>query len=187
MLPTPPVEKPRPRRQSQCGQAVGRAARAWWGTSSLTRTQKQSRCRLNSTTVRTITRIFVRDGAGARTLWQTTEEERRTLSQAGGVKNRTCCLGPRLRWQASADPGAKFPKPRKSLATWKRRKQRLCYPASLGGWLLPCKSRSGQQRTGNNTEFKKTVQGLDAGSGKWQVSEVQQRSTKEEGDSYVPS
>jgi hypothetical protein len=56
-------------------------------------------------------------------------------------------------------------------------------PSITGGLAPAVQIEERQQCAGNNTEFKKTVQWFDPGSREWQVSEVQQRSIKEEGNS----
>jgi len=136
---------------------------------------------VNSTTVRTITRIFVRDGAGARALWQTTEEERRTLPSG---ESRTERVVSALDYDGKLQPARREISQTKKIAgDVEETKTTVMLPSITGGLAPAVQIEERQQRTGNNIEFKKTVQGLDAGSGKWQVSEVQQRSTKEEGNS----
>jgi hypothetical protein len=136
---------------------------------------------VNSSTVRTITRIFVRDGAGARALWQTTEEERQTLPSGESRTERVV---------SAPDSDGKLQPARREISQTKKitgdveeTKTTVMLPSITGGLAPAMQIEERQRRTGNTTEFKKTVQGLDPGSGKWQVSEVQQRSTKEEGNS----
>jgi hypothetical protein len=136
---------------------------------------------VNSTTVRTITRIFVRDGAGARALWQTTEEERRILPSGESRTDRVF---------SAPDSDGRLQPTRREISQSKKitgdveeTKTTVMLPSSTGGLAPAMQIEERRQRIGNNTEFKKTVQRLDPGSGEWQVSEVQQRSTKEEGNS----
>ena len=136
---------------------------------------------VNPTTVRTITRIFVRDGAGARALWQTTEEERRTLPSGESRTDRVVSAPDS---DGKLKPaGREISQTKKITGDVEETKTTVMLPSITGGLAPAIRIEERQQRTGNNTEFKKTVQGLDAGSGEWQVSEVQQRSTKEEGNS----
>jgi hypothetical protein len=136
---------------------------------------------VNSTTVRTITRIFVRDGAGASALLQTTEEEGRTLPSGESRTERVV---------SAPDSDGRLQPTRREISQTKKitrdveeTKTTVMLPSITGGLAPAMQIEERQQRTGNNTEFKKTVQWLDAGSREWQVSEVQQRSTKEEGNS----
>ncbi len=136
---------------------------------------------VNSTTVRTITRIFVRNGAGARALLQTTEEERRTLPSGESRTERVV---------SAPDSDGRLQPTRREIAQTKKMtgdveetKTTVLLPSITGGLAPAMQIEERQQRTGNNTEFKKTVQWLDAGSREWQVREVQQRNTKEEGNS----
>jgi hypothetical protein len=136
---------------------------------------------VNSTTVRTITRIFGRNGGGARALLQTTEEDKRTLpsgeSTTEGVTSVPDSDG---RLQPTRRETSKT---RKVSGDVEETKTTVMLP-SINGGLAPAQQiEERQQRTGDNTEFKKTVRWLDAGTREWQVSEVQQRSTKVEGNS----
>jgi hypothetical protein len=136
---------------------------------------------VNSTTVRTITRIFGRDGAGARALVQTTEEDRRTLPSGESRSERVV---------SAPDSDGRLQPTRREISQTKKitrdaeeTKTTVMLP-SIAGELTPTMQiEERQQRTGNNTEFKKTIQWLDAGTREWQVTEVQQRSTKGEGNS----
>jgi hypothetical protein len=136
---------------------------------------------VNSTTVRTITRTFVRDGAGARALLQTTEEERRTLPSGESRTERVV--------SAPDSDGRLLPTRREISQTKKitpdveETKTTVMLPSITGGLAPTIQIEERQQRTGNNAEFKKTVQWLDAGTREWQVSEVQQRSIREQGNS----
>ena len=136
---------------------------------------------VNSTTVRTITRVFVRDGAGARALLQTTEEERRTLPSGESRTERVT---------SAPDSDGRLQPTRREISQTKKitrdaeeTKTTVMLPSITGGLAPAEQIEERQQRTGNNTEFKKTVQWLDAGTREWQVSEVQQRSTREQGNS----
>lgn len=136
---------------------------------------------VNSTTVRTITRTFVRDGAGARALLQTTEEERRTLPSGESRTERVV--------SAPDSDGRLQPTRREIFQTKKttpdveETKTTVMLPSITGGLAPTIQIEERQQRTGNDTEFTKTVQWLDAGTREWQVSEVQQRSIREQGNS----
>ena len=136
---------------------------------------------VNSTTVRTITRVFVRDGAGARALLQTTEEEKRTLPSGESRTERVT---------SAPDSDGRLQPTRREISQTKKitrdseeTKTTVMLPSITGGLAPAEQIEERQQRTGNNTEFKKTVQWLDAGTREWQVSEVQQRSTREQGNS----
>jgi hypothetical protein len=136
---------------------------------------------VTSTTLRTITRVFVRDGAGARALLQTTEEERRTLPSGESRTERVV---------SAPDSDGRLQPTRREISQTKKitrdaeeTKTTVMLPSITGGLAPAMQIEERQQRTGNNTEFKKTVQWLDAGTREWQVIEVQQRSTKEESNS----
>jgi len=136
---------------------------------------------VNSTTVRTITRTFGRDGAGAGALLQTTEEERRALPSGESRTERVV---------SAPDSDGRLQPTRREISQTKKitpdveeTKTTVMLPSITGGLAPTIQIEERQQRTGNNTEFKKTVQWLDAGTREWQVSEVQQRSIKEEGNS----
>jgi hypothetical protein len=135
---------------------------------------------VNSTTVRTITRIFDRDGAGARALVQTTEEERRTLPSGDSRTERVVSI---------PDSDGRLQPIRREISQTKKitrdteeTKTTVMLPSITGGLAPEIQIEERQQRTGNKTEFKKTIQWLDAGTREWQVSEVQQLSTTDESD-----
>ena len=80
--------EPHPERQSHgwtrnpCSESVPMAI-----SSCLTRTSEKETVKVNSSTVRTTTRTFVRNADGVKTLFQVTEEEKLT-SPEGSSKTR---------------------------------------------------------------------------------------------------
>lgn len=134
---------------------------------------------VNSTTVQTITRIFGRDGGGAKALLQTTEEETQMLPDG----SRT------VRVVSAPDSDGKPQPTRREIAETKKisrdaeeTKTTVMLPSISGGLAPAMLVEERQQRAGNNTEFKKTIQLLDGGR-EWQVNEVRQGTIRQEGDS----
>jgi len=125
---------------------------------------------VNSTTVQTITRIFGRDGGGAKALLQTMEEETQMLPD-----------GSRTVRVVSAPDSDERPQPtRREIAETKKisqdveeTKTTVMLPNISGGLAPAIQIEERRQSAGNNSEFKKTIQ-LPDGGREWQVNEVRQ-------------
>jgi hypothetical protein len=136
---------------------------------------------VDATTVRTITRYFGRDGGNAKALVLTTEEEMQSLP---GGDSRT------VRVTSAPDSDGKLQAGRREISETKKispdvqETKTTVMLLSITGELAPAmKIEKQQQRSGNNTEFKETVQVLDAGSREWKVNEVRQGNITQEGNS----
>jgi hypothetical protein len=134
---------------------------------------------VDATTVRTITRYFGRDGGGAKALALTTEEETQSLPSGD---SRT------VRVISAPDSDGKLQIGRREISETKKisrdvqETKTTVMETSITGELAPAmKIEERQQRSGNNTEFKKTIQVLDGGR-EWQVNEVRQGTTTQEGN-----
>jgi hypothetical protein len=133
---------------------------------------------VNASTVRTTIRTFGRDGSGAKTLLQVTEEEQQTLP---GGNSKT------VRATSNPDGNGNLQLVQREIAETKKisrdvdeTKTTVMQPSINGGMAPVTQIEERQQHNGNNTEFTKTTLVPD-GAGKWQVSEVRQGTTKEEG------
>ena len=135
--------------------------------------------KVNATTVRTITRAFARDADGAKTLVQVTEEEKHTLP--GGESNV-------VRSISNPDVDGRLQLIQREVEETKpigkgvEEKNSVVMLPSVNGGLAPAR-RVQELRTqgANNTvETKKSVL-LPDGAGNWQVDEMRQTSTKQEG------
>jgi hypothetical protein len=134
---------------------------------------------VNSSTVQTITRIFGRDGGGAKALLQTMEEETQMLPEGW----RT------VRVDSAPDSDGRPQPTRREIAETKKissgmeeTKATVMLPSTSGGLAPAIQIEERRQRTGNNTEFKKTIQ-LPDGGRQWQVNEVRQGTITEENNS----
>ena len=139
---------------------------------------EQETVQVNSTTVRATTRIFGRDGSGAKTLLQVTEEERQALYGGKSMLERAT---------SNPDTNGKLQLTRREIAETKKisedveeTKTTLMLPSIDGGLVPAGQIEECQQRTGDTTQYQKTMRMLDGG-GNWQVSEVRQGTIKQEG------
>jgi hypothetical protein len=135
---------------------------------------------VNPSTVRTTIRTFGRDGSGAKTLLQVTEEETQSLP-SGDSRS--------VRATSNPDINGKLQLAQREIAETKKisrdaeeTRTTVMQPSINGGLAPVTQIEERQQRNGNNTEFKKTTLVPDGG-GNWQVSEVRQGTIKEEGKS----
>jgi hypothetical protein len=135
--------------------------------------------KVNATTVRTVTRAFARDANGAKTLVQVTEEEKRTLP--GGESSV-------VRSISNPDVDGRLQliqrevEETKQISKGVEEKKTVVMLPSVNGGLAPAR-RVQERRTqgANNTvESKKSVL-LPDGAGNWQVDEMRQTSTRQEG------
>jgi hypothetical protein len=134
--------------------------------------------RVNATTTQTTTRTFVRDGNGAKTLFQITEEEKHTLSDGASKVVRTTSnpdangnlqvVQREVRETQKTSPDVQETKTTVMLA-------------DINGGLAPVmQTEEHQKRNGNTVEIQKTTL-LPDGSGGWQMGEVRQSTIKDEG------
>src|SRR6202047_4465377 len=134
---------------------------------------------LDASSVRTITRTFGRDANGAKTLVQVTEEEKRTLP--GGDSNV-------VRTISNPDGNGKLQliqrqieETKKTSADVEETKTTMMLPSANGDLAPAMKVQERRQRGANDTvESQKTTLVPD-GAGNWQVSELRQATTRQEG------
>ena len=134
---------------------------------------------VNSTTVRTTTQIFGRDGGGGKALLQTMEEETQMLPDG----SRTI----RVDWTPDSDGRPQLTRreiseTRKISPGMEETKATVMLPSTSGGLAPSMQISERRQRAGSKMEFKKTIQLLDGG-GEWQVNEVRQGTIKQEDNS----
>jgi hypothetical protein len=134
--------------------------------------------RVNATTTRTTTRTFVRDDSGKKTLFQVTQEEKRTLQSGNSTVVRTTSnpdANGRLQVVQQENQET-----RKSGPDVEETKTTIMLPGINGGLAPAMQTEERQKRSGNTVEIQKTTQ-LPDGEGKWQVAEVRHSTTKDEG------
>jgi len=134
---------------------------------------------INSTTLKIITRIFGRDGSGAKELLQTMEEETQMLPD--GLRT--------VRVVSAPDSDGRPQLTRREIIDTKEISQGVeetktvvMLPSISGGLAPEMQIDERRKRTGNKTQFKKTIQLLDGGR-QWQVNEVRQGTISEEQNS----
>jgi hypothetical protein len=134
---------------------------------------------VDATTMRTTTRTFARDVNGRKTLVQVTEEEKHTLP--GGDSNA-------IRITSNPDVNGKLQAVQRDIVETKRTStdveetKTTVMLFSVNGGLAPAfKTHELRKRSANNTiESQKTTL-LPDGAGNWQVNEVRQVTTRQEG------
>ena len=134
---------------------------------------------LDASSVRTITRTFGRDANGAKTLVQVTEEEKRTLP--GGDSNV-------VRTISNPDGNGKLLLIQRQIEETKRTsedveetKTTMMLPGASGGLAPAMKVQERRQRGANDTVESQKTTLLPDGAGNWQVSEIRQATTGQEG------
>jgi hypothetical protein len=134
--------------------------------------------RLSATSTRTITRTFVQDANGTRTLSQITQEEKDTLPD-GGSKVVRSTSNPdgngnlQVIQREVQETAIKGPGVQETNTT-------VMLPG-IDGTLVPAmQTREMQQRDGNNVEIRKTTL-LPDGTGNWQVGEVKKETINDDG------
>jgi hypothetical protein len=132
---------------------------------------------VNSTTVRTTTRTFVRDSSGAKTLFQITEENKQT-SPGGDSKL--------VRTTSNPDANGNLQVVQRENQVTTRispdledTKTTVMLPG-VNGLAPAMQILERQKRSGNTVEIQKTTQ-LPDGAGNWQVGEVRHTTIKDEG------
>src|SRR6202140_5159073 len=134
---------------------------------------------LDATSVRTITRTFGRDANGAKTLVQVTEEEKHTLPGGDSTVVRAI---------SNPDGNGKLQLIQRQIEETKRTsenveetKTTMMLPSANGGLAPAMKVQERRQRGANDAvESQKTTLVPD-GAGNWQVSEIRQSTTRQEG------
>jgi hypothetical protein len=134
---------------------------------------------VNATTVRTTTRTFGRDSDGVKTLVQVTEEEVRTLPGGDSSVVRTT---------SNPDPNGKLQLVQREIEETRKMgkdveetKKTVLLP-SINGDLSPAmKVQERRERSANDTVVSKKTTLLADGTGTWQVGEVRQTTTRQEG------
>src|SRR6202521_5685489 len=134
---------------------------------------------LDATSVRTITRTFGRDANGAKTLVQVTEEERHALP--GGDSNVVSTI-------SNPDGNGKLQliqrqieETKKTSADVEETKTTMMLPSANGGLAPAMKVQERRQRGANDTVESQKTTLLPDGAGNWQVSEIRQATTRQEG------
>ena len=135
--------------------------------------------KVDATTVRTITRAFARDANGAKTLVQVTEEEKHTLPGGGSNVVRSI---------SNPDADGRLQLIQRDVEDTKQigkgveEKNSVVMLPSVNGGLAPARKLQERRTQGadNTVESKKSVL-LPDGAGNWQVDEIRQTSTKQEG------
>ena len=135
---------------------------------------------VSPTTVRTTTRTFGRDSDGAKTLVQVTEEEARTLP--GGDSNV-------VRTTSNPDANGRLQLVQRQIEETKKigknveeTKTTVMLP-SINGNLAPAmKTEERRERSANDTVISQKTTLVADGTGKWQVGEVRQSTTRQDGN-----
>ncbi len=135
---------------------------------------------VSPTTVRTTTRTFGRDSDGAKTLVQVTEEEARTLP--GGDSNI-------VRTTSNPDANGRLQLVQRQIEETKKigknveeTKTTVMLP-SINGNLAPAmKTEERREQSANDTVISQKTTLVADGTGKWQVGEVRQSTTRQDGN-----
>src|SRR4029077_9985460 len=126
-----------------------------------------------------ITRTFGRDANGAKTLVQVTEEERHALP--GGDSNVVSTI-------SNPDGNGKLQliqrqieETKKTSADVEETKTTMMLPSANGGLAPAMKVQERRQRGANDTVESQKTTLLPDGAGNWQVNEIRQATTRQEG------
>ncbi len=134
---------------------------------------------VNATTVRTTTRTFGRNADGAKTLVQVTEEEARTMPDGGSNAVRT-----------TSNPDAngnlqlvqrEIEETKKISKNVEETKTTVMLPGINGDLAPATKTQERRERSSDDTVVSEKTTMLADGTGKWQVGEVRQTTTRQEG------
>jgi hypothetical protein len=135
---------------------------------------------VDATTVRTTTRTFGRDFDGAKKLVQVTEEEKHTLP--GGDSNV-------VRSTSNPDVNGNLQLVQRQIEETKRTskdveetKTTVMLPSVNGGLAPTMKVQERRNRGANDTVESQKTTLLPDGAGNWQVSEIRQATTRQEGE-----
>lgn len=135
---------------------------------------------VSPTTVRTTTRTFGRDSDGAKTLVQVTEEEAHSLPGGGSNVVRTT---------SNPDANGRLQVVQRQIEETKKigkdaeeTKTTVMLP-SINGDLAPAmKTQERRERSSNDTVISQKTTLVDDGNGKWQVGEIRQTTTRQDGN-----
>jgi hypothetical protein len=134
---------------------------------------------INATTVRSTTRAFGRNADGAKTLVQVTEEEAHTTPGGGSNVVRT-----------TSNPDAngrlqlvrrEFEETKKISNAVEETKKTVMLPGIDGDLAPAMQTHERRERSANDTVVSQKTTMLADGAGKWQVGEVRQATTRQEG------
>jgi hypothetical protein len=135
---------------------------------------------VNATTTRTTTRTFGRDANGGKTAVQVIEEERHTLP--GGESNV-------VRTTSNPDGNGKLQLIQREIEETKRTskdveetKTTVMLPSANGGLAPAMKMQERRERDANGTVESRKTTLLPDGTGSWQVGEIRQATTRQEGE-----
>jgi hypothetical protein len=135
--------------------------------------------KVDSTTTRTITHTYGRDADGAKTLVQVTEEETRT--QPGGDSSVV---------SSTSNPDAdgnlqlvqrEIEETKKTAKDVEETKKTVMLPGADGGLIPTMMTRERRQQGANDTSQSRKTTLLPDVNGDWQVSEVEQATTRRDG------
>src|SRR6266851_200274 len=134
---------------------------------------------VNGTTTRTIERTFARDASGQRILTRVTEEEKQTLP-AGGEKV--------VRTTSNADLNGRLQVAQREVTDTKKinpevqeKKTTVFLSDGQGGMAPSMQIQQREKHSADHTVEMQTSTLLPDGSGKWQVHERKESTTKEDG------
>jgi len=135
---------------------------------------------VDAATVRTTTRTFGRDADGAKTLVQVTEEEKHTLP--GGDSNA-------IRTTSNPDANGALQVVQRQIEETKKISKNVeetkttTMLANINGGLAPAmKVQERREHGANDTVASQKTTLLPNGDGKWQVSEIRQATTRQDGN-----
>jgi len=133
----------------------------------------QETVRIDSSTVRTVTRTYTADANGGKKLVQVTEEETHSLPDGSSKSIRTA---------SRADLNGNLEQVQRAIAETdvEETKTTVFQPSISGGYEATAQIEQHRNRVGNNTEYDQTTRTLD-GSGSWQISEVRRGTIQEDG------
>ncbi len=136
---------------------------------------------VDATTVRTITRTFDLDTDGSKRLVEVTEEEKQTLAGGGSSAVRTT---------SSPDVNGNLQLVRRQIeetktisANVEETKTTVLLPGADGGLVPGVKVQERRERGANDTVETHKITQLPDGNGNWQVGEIRNITTRQEGNS----
>jgi hypothetical protein len=134
--------------------------------------------RVSSTTTKTTTRTFVRDGSGDKTLFQVTEKEKQTLP---GGNSKVVCTTSNPDANGNLQVVQRENRDTVKISRDVAETNTVIMLPSINGGLAPAvRIQEREVRAGNSVEIRKTTH-LSDGAGSWQVAEVRHTTTKDEG------
>ena len=136
---------------------------------------------VNATTTQTTTRTFVRDGNGAKALFQITKEERQTLPGGDSKLVRTTS-NPDANGQLQLVQ-REVQETRKTSPGAEVTKTTVMLPSPNGGLAPAMQVEEHQKHNGGTVEIQKTTL-LSDGAGGWQVSEVRKTTINDDDQSH---